>query len=210
MKPGYILTNHSGEVALAKYKGLKLKLYYAPQQKKMDLCAYILRKRISGQVIIFRKTTFGADKVEKMLLKNEFTVTCIHSEKSEKEQKEALKKFESAEAQILVITDLSFRSVKLPKAGIVINYDLPNKAIDYLDRQLLVGPKGISFSFCSIEEKSTLRAIEEVIDRRLIVEKNHPFNDDPDQFTANVRRPKGSAKKGRKSSGSKEKKKRWY
>ena len=210
MQPGHIKTNHSGDVSLSKFKGLKQKLYYAPQQNKMDLCAYILRKRITGQLIVFRRTTFGADKVEKMLIKNEFNTVCIHSNKTEDEQLNALKKFKSEEAQILVITDVAFRSVTLNKVGMVINYDLPSKAVEYLDRQLLVGTKGISFTLCSIEEKSTLREIELLLDQKLIVEKNHPFNNNPDEFTANVRRPKGASKKGRKSKGSKEKKKRWF
>lgn len=210
MKPGYIETNHSGEVATSKFMGLKQKLFYAPQQRKMELFIYILRKRISGQVIVFRRTTFGAEKVQKTLLKNGFNSVCIHSDIPAKDQKEALKKFEAKEVQFLVITDVSSRKIKLDKVAAVFNFDFPAKPIEYLDRQLLVGYKGISFSLCSIEEKSTLRAIEDLIDRRLLVEKNHPFNDNPEEFTANVRRPKGASKKGRKSTNSKQKKKRWY
>lgn len=210
LRSGYVNTSHSGEVSISKFKVLKQKLYYAPQQKKMELCAYILRKRISGQVILFRRTTFGAEKLEKMLLKNEYDVVCIHSDKSEDEQKSALKKFNANEAQFLVITDVSYRFHKPERASIIVSFDLPSKSIEYLDRQLLLAPKGVSFSLCSIEEKSTLRSIEDLIDRRLIVEKNHPFNDNPEEFTANVRRPKGASAKSRKSSSSKQKKKRWY
>jgi len=108
------------------------------------------------------------------------------------------------------VTDVSLRDLKLEKVGVIINFDLPSSSDAYLDRQLLLESKGVSFVFCSLEEKKTVRAIEEVIEKRLLVEKNHPFNDDLEEFVSGVRRPGNVSRKSRKSDGSKKKKKRWY
>jgi len=209
-KEGYLDTKNGNEISESFLRGLKQKLYYAPKQRKMELLNFILRKRVQGKVIVFRRTTFGADKALKTLLKSEFEAVCIHSEKSQSEQNEALKKFKSGEANFLVTTDVSLAQLELDRVEMVINFDLPAAPESYLDRQLLVTGKGISFTFCSIEEKQSVRAVEELMDRRLVVEKNHPFNDDPKAFTEGVRRPSGSTRKGRKSASSKQKKRRWY
>jgi ATP-dependent RNA helicase RhlE len=176
----------------------------------MELLAFVLRKRIKGKAILFRRTTFGAEKVHKSLVKLGHKAVCIHSEKSKEEQTNALKKFASVDFEFLVVTDVSLRDLKLEKVGVIINFDLPSSPEAYLDRQLLLESKGMSFVFCSLEEKKTVRAIEEVIEKRLLVEKNHPFNDDLEEFVSGVRRPVNVSRKSRKSDGSKKKKKRWY
>lgn len=209
-KDGYITTRFGDEISLSFLQSLKLKLYYAPKQRKMELLVFSLRKRFNGKAILFRRTTFGADKALKTLTKNGFKAVCVHSEKTAEEKADALKQFESDDVKILVITDTALRDVQLKKVEFLINFDLPAGPETFFDRQLLTYGKGVSITFCSIEEKSTVRAIEEQIEKKFIVEKNHPYNDDPDEFIAGVRRPKGTAKKSRKSDSSKKKKKRWY
>ena len=65
------------------------------------------------------------------------------------------------------------------------------------------------------DEKSIIKDIEAQIDRKFLVNKDHPFNDDLEEFTSEARRTKEGATKSngtksRKSAGSKNKKKRWY
>ena len=209
-KQGYIETNNGKEISKSFLLGVKNKLFYASKQRKMELLAFVLRKRIKGKVILFRRTTFGAEKAHKSLVQLGHKTVCIHSEKSKEEQTNALKKFASVDVEFLVVTDVSLRDLKLEKVGVIINFDLPSSPDAYLDRQLLLESKGMSFVFCSLEEKKTVRAIEEVIEKRLLVEKNHPFNDDLEEFVSGVRRPGNVSRKSRKSDGSKKKKKRWY
>ena len=132
-------------------------------------------------------------------------------QKAEKEErKNALKKFTSNDAEFLVVTDVSLKDLNLERVSVIINFDLPSSPEAYLDRQFLLESKGLSFVFCSLEEKKTVRAIEGIIEKRLLVEKNHPFNDDLEEFVSGVRRPSNVSRKSRKSEGSKKKKKRWY
>ena len=210
IKEGYIETNSGGEISKSFLLGVKNKLFYASKQRKMELLAFVLRKRIKGKVILFRRTTFGAEKVQKSLIKLGYHSVCIHSGKSKEEQKNALKSFALDDAEFLVLTDVSLKDLKLERVSVIINFDLPSAPEAYLDRQILLESKGFSFVFCSLEEKKTVRAIEEIIGKRLLVEKNHPFNDDLEEFVSGVRRPSNVSRKSRKSDSSKKKKKRWY
>jgi len=69
------------------------KLYYVSKPKKIELCLHLLRNEIKGQVLIFRRTKFGVDKLEKTLLKNGYKVSSIHGDKSQSVRQSNLEKF---------------------------------------------------------------------------------------------------------------------
>ena len=55
-------------------KNVNQLLYYVPKRNKIELCLHLLRNTIKGNIIIFRRTKFGVDKLEKTLLKNGYLV----------------------------------------------------------------------------------------------------------------------------------------
>lgn len=203
-------TNNGKEISKSFLLGVKHKLFFASKQRKMELLEFVLKKRIKGKVIVFRRTVFGAEKALKTLLRLGHNAVCIHSGKSKEDQKNILGNFDSNNMGFIVLTDVFLKDVNLNKVSMIINFDLPSVPETYLDRQLLMESGGTSFVFCSIEEKKTVREIEEIIQKRFLVEKNHPFNDDPKEFISGVRRPKNVSRKNRKSGTSRKKKKRWY
>ena len=134
----------------------------------------------------------------------------IHSEKSEEENTASLKRFKSGDINVLVVTDTAFRRLDLNRVDMLINFDLPTFSEHYIDRLSIVVSKAVVITFCALEEKQMVRDIKDLNDLKFVVEKNHPFILDSEDFAAEVRRPEGTNKKSRKSSNSKKKKKRWY
>jgi len=188
-------------------------LYYVPKPKKIELCLHLLRNTIRGSVIIFRRTKFGVDKLEKALLKNNYNVDSIHGDKSQTDRQEALKSFKKGTVDILIATDVAARGIDVKNVDAVINFDLPNLPEIYvhrIGRTGRAGKEGVSYSFCSADEKSYVASIEKLIHNNIFVEENHPYPLDP-KAKPEVHKKKGSKhKKGRKSEASKKKKKRWY
>ncbi len=188
-------------------------IFYVPKPKKIELCLHLLRNNLKGSIIIFRRTKFGVDKLEKALLKNNYKVDSIHGDKSQSARQEALKKFKKREIQILIATDVASRGIDIKDVDIVVNFDLPNLPEVYIHRigrTGRAGKKGASFSFCSADEKSYVSLIEKLIKKNILVEEDHPYPLDP-KAKPEVHKKKGSKyKKGRKSEASKKKKKRWY
>jgi len=188
-------------------------LYYVPKPKKIELCLHLLRNTIRGSVIIFRRTKFGVDKLEKALLKNNYNVDSIHGDKSQTDRQAALKSFKKGTVDILIATDVAARGIDVKNVDAVINFDLPNLPEIYvhrIGRTGRAGKEGVSYSFCSADEKSYVASIEKLIHNNIFVEENHPYPLDP-KAKPEVHKKKGSKhKKGRKSEASKKKKKRWY
>ena len=71
-------------------KNIHQLVYYVPKRNKIELCLHLLRNTIKGRIIIFRRTKFGVDKLEKTLLKNGYNVDSIHGDKSQTARQEAL------------------------------------------------------------------------------------------------------------------------
>lgn len=189
-------------------------LYYVPKRNKIELCLHLLRNTIKGSILIFRRTKFGVDKLEQTLLKNGYKVDTIHGNKSQNDRQEALKKFKSGYVNILIATDVAARGIDINELDAVINFDLPNIPETYvhrIGRTGRAGNIGRSYAFCSADEKNYVKSIQQLINVQLPIEEDHPYPLDPKAKPIVHKKKSGSKhKKGRKSAGSKKKKKRWY
>lgn len=189
------------------------RLFYVPIGKKMELCLHVLRNNLKGNIIIFRRTKFGVDKLEKSLSKNGYNVATIHGDKSQAARQEALNRFKDGEINVLIATDVAARGIDIDGLDAVINFDLPNIPETYvhrIGRTGRAGNKGTAYSFCSAEEKNYVISIQKLITKIIKVVDDHPYPLDP-KTKPQVHKKQGSKhKKGRKSTASKKKKKRWY
>ena len=188
-------------------------LFYVPKPKKIALCLHLLRNTIKGSILIFRRTKYGVDKLEKTLLKNNYKVTSIHGDKTQNLRQEALKQFKNNEVNILIATDVAARGIDINNLDAVINFDLPNVPETYvhrIGRTGRAGQLGTAYSFCSADEKNYVASIQKLINTQITIENEHPYPLDP-KAKPPIHKKQGSKyKKGRKSEASKKKKKRWY
>tara|TARA_R110002073_G_scaffold133093_2_gene280121 strand:+ start:2977 stop:4218 length:1242 start_codon:yes stop_codon:yes gene_type:complete len=196
-------------------KNVNQVLYYVPKRNKIELCLHLLRNNIKGQILIFRRTKFGVDKLEQTLLKNGYKVETIHGDKTQNLRQDALKKFKNGYVNILIATDVAARGIDIDELDAVINFDLPNVPETYvhrIGRTARAGNKGVAYSFCSADEKAYVKSIQQLINLQLDVIEDHPYPLDPKArpIVHKSKTPKSKYKKGRKSEASKKKKKRWY
>ena len=189
-------------------------LYYVPKRNKIELCLHLLRNTIKGNILIFRRTKFGVDKLEQTLIKNGYKVESFHGDKTQSDRQAALNKFKHGDVNILIATDVAARGIDINELDAVVNFDMPNVPETYvhrIGRTGRAGHFGNSYSLCSADEKAYIKTIQQLINVQIPVEDNHPYPLDPKAKPIVHRSPKGSKhKKGRKGQGSKSKKKRWY
>ncbi|WP_152287878.1 DEAD/DEAH box helicase [Flavicella marina] len=194
-------------------KNVSQVLYYTPKPKKIELCLHLLRNTIKGSILIFRRTKYGVDKLEKTLSRNGYKVDSIHGDKPQSERQVALNKFKKGEVNVLIATDVAARGIDVKDLDAVVNFDLPNVPETYvhrIGRTGRAGEIGTAYSFCSADEKVYLASIQKLINTHITVEEEHPYPLDP-KSKPEVHKKKGSKhRKGRKSEASKKKKKRWY
>ena len=116
-----------------------------------------------SRVIVFVRTRVRAERVAKAMGRVGIETLTIHGEKDQRDRAEVMNAFKAGACQILIATDVSARGIDIPDVHYVLNYDLPDKAENYVHRVGRTGrgvKKGIAISFCSKEEKSRLEEIQ--------------------------------------------------
>lgn len=196
-------------------KNVEQTLYYVPKRNKIELCLHLLRNTIKGNILIFRRTKFGVDKLEQTLIKNGYKVLSFHGDKTQTDRQTTLNKFKHGEANILIATDVAARGIDINELDAVVNFDMPNIPETYvhrIGRTGRAGHFGHSYSFCSADEKSYVKIIQQLINYQIPVENEHPYPLDPaaKPIIHTSKKTGSKHKKGRKGQGSKTNKKRWY
>jgi ATP-dependent RNA helicase DeaD len=109
-------------------------------------------KKAKGQIIVFCSTKYRTRDVAKFLHQEKFNAIAIEGDMSQHRREQAMAKFRSAKADILVATDVASRGIDVPRVGLVINYDVPNQDMVYfhrIGRTARAGGKGKAITFVS-------------------------------------------------------------
>ncbi len=125
-----------------------------------------------SRVIVFVRTRVRAERVAKAMGRVGLETLTIHGEKDQGDRAEVMKAFKLGACQVLIATDVSARGIDIPDVHYVLNYDLPDKAENYVHRVGRTGrgvKKGMAISFCSKEEKPRLEEIQEFLDQEIDV-----------------------------------------
>ena len=146
---------------------------HVPQASKQALLEQILGSLIDSRTIVFTRTKHGADRVVKHLDRAGFDSAAIHGNKSQNARQRALDAFKAGRLPILVATDLAARGIDVDNVTHVINFDLPTEPETYVHRvgrTGRAGASGIAITFCSGEERDSLRDIERLTRQKLRAE----------------------------------------
>jgi ATP-dependent RNA helicase RhlE len=148
-------------------------MFVEMDDKRFFLESFI-KENPDSKIIIFVRTRVRAERVAKAMERVSIRSITIHGEKDQGERSDAMKKFKEGECHILIATDVSARGIDIPDVNYVINYDLPEKAENYVHRVGRTGRgvhKGIALSFCSEDEKELLSEIQQFLNKEIEVIK---------------------------------------
>jgi ATP-dependent RNA helicase RhlE len=153
-------------------------VYFVDKGNKNALLIDLLKDDKIKTALVFTRTKHGADKVVRVLLKNNIKTEAIHGNKSQQARQRALSNFKSQQTRILVATDIAARGIDVEDMEYVINFDLSNMPETYvhrIGRTGRAGAEGTAFSFCDAEEKAYLKDIEKLIGKKIPVLENKAY-----------------------------------
>ncbi len=133
---------------------------------KADALTRVLREAAAGQALVFCKTKRRSDRVGTQLERAGIRAAVIHGNKSQGARTRALSDFKSGRVSVLVATDIAARGLDIAQLPLVVNYDLPLVAEDYVHRvgrTGRAGHAGRAVSLVSAEDRGLLRAIERLL-----------------------------------------------
>jgi ATP-dependent RNA helicase RhlE len=133
------------------------------KKRKPELFMHLLKQQRWGQVLVFVKTRKGVDQLVDTLQAHGVSADSIHGDKPQPARQRALDRFKAGQAKILVATDVAARGLDIDDLPLVVNFDLPIVAEDYIHRTGRTGRAGASGEAVSLvcaDEVAQLAAIE--------------------------------------------------
>lgn len=112
--------------------------------RKGELLTHVLMQPPVGQALVFCKTKRGSNRVGEALERAGVRAAVIHGNKSQGARTRALGDFKAGRVAVLVATDLAARGLDIVQLPLVVNYDLPLVAEDYIHRVGRTGRAGLS------------------------------------------------------------------
>ncbi|MFA6231721.1 MAG: DEAD/DEAH box helicase [Rhodanobacter sp.] len=140
--------------------------------RKRDLLLHLLSEDSRRQSLVFSRTKHGADKLVTYLNASGLRSAAIHGNKSQNARTRALSDFKSGRVTVLVATDIAARGIDIEQLPIVINFDLPSVAEDYvhrIGRTGRAGMEGLAISLVSHDESGLLHDIRKLLKQDIAI-----------------------------------------
>jgi len=145
-------------------------LYPVAREQKIELLNRLLNDIDYNSVLIFTETKLDAEVVARKLETQGHVVHTLHSDRSQRERRQALEGFKSGEFEILIATDVAGRGLDISGISHVINYDVPRNAENYVHRIGRTGranTEGDAFTLFSADEINEVKGIEAYIEQSI-------------------------------------------
>ena len=177
-------------------------LFFIARNDKSRLLEKLLYE-YKGSVLVFSRTKHGARKIAAAIRALGHTVTELHSNRSLGQRREALDGFRNGKYRVLVATDIAARGIDVKGIELVVNFDLPDNAEDYvhrIGRTGRAGAAGHAISFATPDQRSDVYGIERLMRSTLPVSKvselpparAQAYSPEPTSFSPRERRRTGA------------------
>lgn len=132
------ILNDYGEISIAISKpaeGVLQAAYLVGDHAKSALIRDLIKNKPSyHSIIIFTSTKKNVNNIVRAISNQGYEVQAVSSDLQQEERELALRKFRSKSTRVLVATDVLSRGIDIKDINLVINYDVPNDAEDYVHR----------------------------------------------------------------------------
>jgi len=178
-------------------EGVDQKVYLVYEEQKVKIIQHLLHNRKDyDSIIIFTSTKSKVSEIVRALNITGLASKGISSNLDQDQREEVLMNFRSKKTRILVATDVMSRGIDIKEINMVINFDLPQDAEDYVHRvgrTARVNTKGEAVTFVIKKEMYKLKNIEKLIEKE--IPKLQPPEDigqgpkwNPEKFRANKKK----------------------
>ncbi|MCL2440872.1 MAG: DEAD/DEAH box helicase [Treponema sp.] len=145
-------------------------LYHVPSEEKMPLLLGILKREQPESAIIFCNTKKNTEIVAKRLKMNGYTCEFIIGDLPQVKRLKVIDNVKSGKIKMLVATDVAARGLDIESLSMVINYDVPSEAENYvhrIGRTARAGKTGKAITLSSERDVYELPAIERYIGKKI-------------------------------------------
>lgn len=154
------------------------KLYYVDRENKFPLLLHILSQGFDGTVLIFTATKYRSRMLAEKLRQEGYAADVTTAGMSMNSRQKKFADLRDGKTKILISTNLLARGVDAENVSLIIQYDIPDTAQEYIHRIGRTGRAGRSGTAVSMSEyweTRYIRNIEKLMRGSIPVVTDHPF-----------------------------------
>ena len=190
-------------------KGVLQAVYFAKEEQKIPLINKLVGdKEEYKSILIFTSTKAKVNQIVSGLKNKNYEVKGISSDLEQKHREEVLSGFRSKKTRILVATDVLSRGIDIKDIGLIINFDVPNDAEDYVHRvgrTARAESEGVALTLANEADMYKIKRIETLIETEILkLSLPEELGEAPKYNPVPPKRP-GSNNRNRKRNPSKKK-----
>jgi len=137
---------------------------------KLDVLSDLYKTLSITQSVIFCNTRRKVEYVTDQMTRRHHPVSCTHGDLEPTERNAILADFKLGKTRVLITTDLLARGIDVQQVSLVINYDLPPKTENYLQRighSARFGRKGVAVNFVTSDQFGMLKDLERIYETEI-------------------------------------------
>lgn len=167
------ILNHPKEIRLAVSKPndkIVQSSYICFERQKVWLVKQLFMETQPDKVIIFAGSKIKVKEVTRTLRGMGLSVAEMHSDLDQNERDKTMYEFKNGRVNILIATDIVSRGIDIEDISVVINYDVPHEAEDYvhrIGRTARASADGLAITFVSEDEQDSFEKIERFLGKTI-------------------------------------------
>ena len=145
--------------------------YTCQDDQKVDMLKKVFKEFGHKRVIVFAGSKNKVKEINRNLKQMDLRCEEMHSDLTQTQRDEAMYLFKSGQTDVLVATDIVSRGIDIDDIAMVINYDVPHDAEDYIHRigrTARAEREGTAVTLINGKDMRAFRRIEQLIGKRLI------------------------------------------
>jgi superfamily II DNA/RNA helicase len=153
-------------------EGVLQAAYLAHDEQKIPLIqSLIADKPEYNSILIFSATKKNVSEIRKALKGGGYKVEKISSDLEQREREEVLSRFKGRDTRVLVATDVLSRGIDIKDIDLIINFNVPEDAEDYVHRvgrTARADATGVALTLINRDDMYRFHRIEQLIEREVI------------------------------------------
>ncbi|MBT1700080.1 DEAD/DEAH box helicase [Fulvivirgaceae bacterium PWU4] len=151
-------------------EGILQQAYLLYDHQKNVLLKRLLNQDDYKSVIIFSNSKENVKRLGSELARAGLSAQSFHSDLEQAEREQILNRFKNRQLQILIGTDILSRGIDVEGIGLVINYDTPHDAEDYvhrIGRTARAERTGVAITFVNEKDHHKFLRVEKLIGKEI-------------------------------------------
>ena len=144
--------------------------YICHENQKTAIISLLFSKKKPNKVILFAGSKIKVKEVTRVLKRMGVSVDEMHSDLSQDQRESVMHEFKNDRVSLLVATDIVSRGIDIDDISLIINYDVPHDAEDYvhrIGRTARAGEQGMAITLVSPAEQYKFKQIEQFLEKTI-------------------------------------------